>query len=112
MMERTQNDITSWAKFLWVSGGLLELTKTKYFMIIWKFSSVGKPSLYKESELPPNTVQVFDQDGKAAMIERLPQNKGIRMLGVRKAGDLSENDEFDHLLEKTQKFTKSVIACP
>eukprot|EP00978_Attheya_sp_CCMP212_P008855 scaffold20822_cov52-Attheya_sp.AAC.1 len=34
IMEQTQNDISSWAKFLWISGGLLELTKTKYYMII------------------------------------------------------------------------------
>eukprot|EP00978_Attheya_sp_CCMP212_P034031 scaffold140589_cov66-Attheya_sp.AAC.2 len=39
IMERTQNDITSWSKFLWISGGLLELTKTKYYMLIWRFSS-------------------------------------------------------------------------
>jgi hypothetical protein len=50
-------------------------------MIIWKFSSAAKPSLYEEADLPLNTVQVFDQEEKAATIERLPQNKGIRMLG-------------------------------
>eukprot|EP00978_Attheya_sp_CCMP212_P008865 scaffold20824_cov34-Attheya_sp.AAC.2 len=34
------------------------------------------------------------------------------MLGVRKAGDLKESEELKHLLEKTVKFTSSVVACP
>ena len=112
IMEKTQNNISSWNKFLWISGGLLELTKTKYYMLIWRFTQIGTPYLCPMEDLPTNTVTVLDQDGKPAIIERIPHDKGIRMLGVRKAGNLKESDEFEHLLEKTWKFTSSVIACP
>jgi hypothetical protein len=106
IMEQTQNDISSWAKFLWISGGLLELTKTKYYMLIWKFNSIGAPSLWTEDEQPSNTLQVYDQQGQPATIERILQNKALTMLGVRKTGDLKESDELTHLLAKTEKFTQ------
>jgi hypothetical protein len=112
IMEKTQNDISSWNKFLWILGGLLELTKTKYYMLIWQFTERGKPYLCPMENLPTNTVTVLDQEGQPATIERIPHDKGIRMLGVRKAGNLTESDEFKHLFEKTAKFTSSVIACP
>eukprot|EP00978_Attheya_sp_CCMP212_P037399 scaffold175831_cov42-Attheya_sp.AAC.1 len=62
MMRRVQNDISSWCKFLWISGGLLELTKTKYYMMIWNFTSTGKPYLCPEEDLPENIVTVNDQN--------------------------------------------------
>ncbi len=34
------------------------------------------------------------------------------MLGVQKAGNLQEKTELEHLLQKTQKFTCAIIACP
>ena len=42
IMEKTQNDISSWNKFLWISGGLLDLSKTKYYMLICQFTEQGK----------------------------------------------------------------------
>jgi hypothetical protein len=45
-------------------------------------------------DLPTNTVTVLDQDGKPAIIERIPHDEGIRMLGVRKAGNLKESAEL------------------
>ena len=45
-------------------------------------------------------------------IKRIPQDTSLVMLGVKKAGDLNERDELKHLLAKTEKFTKSVVACP
>eukprot|EP00978_Attheya_sp_CCMP212_P015194 scaffold39147_cov55-Attheya_sp.AAC.7 len=34
IMNRVQHDLSSWSKFLWISGGLIELSKTKYYMLI------------------------------------------------------------------------------
>jgi hypothetical protein len=63
-------------------------------------------------KLPNNTVTVLDQEGQPATIKCIPHDKGIHMLGVRKAGNLTDTDESNHLLEKIAKFTSSVITCP
>jgi hypothetical protein len=42
IMSYVQNDIQSWGTFLQISGGLLELTKTMYLMLIWKFQADGQ----------------------------------------------------------------------
>eukprot|EP00978_Attheya_sp_CCMP212_P001949 scaffold4051_cov52-Attheya_sp.AAC.3 len=55
IMEQTQNNASSWSKFLWISGGLFELTKTKYYMLIWQFSNLRTPYLCPEEEQPSNT---------------------------------------------------------
>jgi hypothetical protein len=69
IMEQTQNDISRWSKFLWISGGLIELTKTKYYMRIWQFSNLGAPYICPEEEQPPNIVTIHKQQGNPATIK-------------------------------------------
>jgi hypothetical protein len=112
IMSRVQHDLASWSKFLWISGGLLELSKTKYYILIWNFSPKGKPLLCEEKYLPQNTVSVHDQHGDLTKIERISETKGLKMLGVRIAGNLQYTTEYNHLHKKTKKFICAIIACP
>ena len=81
-------------------------------MLIWKFKTDGTPVLQEEETLPPNTVTIKDKDGKTNPIKRIAETTGRKMLGVRKAGNLQEKTELEHLIQKTQKFTCAIIACP
>eukprot|EP00978_Attheya_sp_CCMP212_P011651 scaffold28851_cov56-Attheya_sp.AAC.6 len=56
--------------------------------------------------------QTYQDKGQPATIKHIPQNKGNKIVGVLKAGDLKERAEFKHLLNKTLKFTCSIVACP
>ena len=58
-MQITGEDITMWDTFLNIDGGFLELLKTAYTMLTWKFSVTGKPTIIPEYELPVNTVKVI-----------------------------------------------------
>eukprot|EP00978_Attheya_sp_CCMP212_P042934 scaffold271170_cov67-Attheya_sp.AAC.1 len=68
--------------------------------------------LRKEETLPPNSVELTDQEGNTESIERISETNGRKMLGVRKAGNLQEKTELAHLLKKTQQFTCAIVACP
>eukprot|EP00978_Attheya_sp_CCMP212_P018266 scaffold49701_cov71-Attheya_sp.AAC.1 len=57
IMNVVQQDLKSWSDLLWTTGGLLELTKSKYFMMIWQFDRTGKPSLKSTEDIVPNTVR-------------------------------------------------------
>eukprot|EP00957_Ditylum_brightwellii_P041836 3168902-Ditylum_brightwellii.AAC.1 len=52
LQTQTHRVISIWGENLGVTGGLLEYTKTKYTMLIWKFCSDGKPAIMKEKEFP------------------------------------------------------------
>eukprot|EP00978_Attheya_sp_CCMP212_P037047 scaffold172156_cov63-Attheya_sp.AAC.2 len=112
IMKVVQQDLKSWSDLLWTTGGLLELTKSKYFMMIWQFDRTGKPSLKPTEDIVPNTVRVKTQSGETAKIKRVSEKEAICMLGVQKAGNLPEEREFKHLLQKTQKFACAILACP
>eukprot|EP00957_Ditylum_brightwellii_P038873 2937888-Ditylum_brightwellii.AAC.1 len=62
-MEQVQKDVNLHGKYLWVSGGHLELNKTIYDLFIWKFNEWGKPSLKAESELLANIVKINEASG-------------------------------------------------
>jgi hypothetical protein len=47
-----QQDAQHWEKLLFTSGGKLELSKCFFYLMHWKFSSDGTPSLTRKSDLP------------------------------------------------------------
>jgi hypothetical protein len=40
-----KRDAQIWERLLWTSGGLLELTKCRFYMVHWKFSPDGRGQL-------------------------------------------------------------------
>eukprot|EP00957_Ditylum_brightwellii_P068377 5190977-Ditylum_brightwellii.AAC.1 len=99
-------------RYLWVSGGLLETNKTKYVLTIWKFGPNGRPVLLAEEKLPVNNIDIVDVLEHTMRMERVPVEKGVRMLGVRQAGSLQMNSKFDIQLAKTVKVSLAIVACP
>eukprot|EP00957_Ditylum_brightwellii_P074933 5694814-Ditylum_brightwellii.AAC.1 len=105
-------DVNLHGRYLWVSGGHLELNKTIYNLLIWKFNEWGKPSLKSESELPENTVKINAATGTQVKLERTGTKSARRMLGVRQAVTMQMKTEFDIQLGKTCKFGCATVACP
>eukprot|EP00957_Ditylum_brightwellii_P021030 1585033-Ditylum_brightwellii.AAC.1 len=54
LIQQIQHDAEIWGRMLWVSGGLLELLKSSYFLLIWAFDKSGKLWIVPEEDLPPN----------------------------------------------------------
>eukprot|EP00978_Attheya_sp_CCMP212_P039558 scaffold206895_cov35-Attheya_sp.AAC.1 len=52
------HDVSRWSKCLWMSGRAINYQKSFYSMLIWKFRDDGTHYPAKNTELPPNTVQV------------------------------------------------------
>ena len=49
----TEADAQIWERCLWKSCGALKLHKYKYYIMYWKFTLEGKPSLMPAKNLPP-----------------------------------------------------------
>eukprot|EP00978_Attheya_sp_CCMP212_P002149 scaffold4436_cov35-Attheya_sp.AAC.1 len=108
------HDVSRWSKCIWTSGGAINYQKSFYSMLIWKFRADGTHYLAKNTELPPNTVQVpnLADPEKPQTVKRKCVSEASKTLGVFKAADLSQTGEYDHLIRKTTKFTKALISCP
>eukprot|EP00978_Attheya_sp_CCMP212_P031049 scaffold116018_cov47-Attheya_sp.AAC.1 len=108
------HDVSRWSKCLWTSGGAINYQKSFYSMLIWKFRADGTFYPAKNTELPPNTVQVpnLADPEKPQTVKRKCVSEASKTLGVFKAADLSQTGEYDHLIRKTTKFTKALISCP
>eukprot|EP00957_Ditylum_brightwellii_P089069 6782628-Ditylum_brightwellii.AAC.1 len=78
-MEQVQTDVNLHGRYIWVSGGHLELNKTIYNLFIWKFNEWGKSSLKSESELPEITVKINAATGTQVKLERADANSARRM---------------------------------
>eukprot|EP00957_Ditylum_brightwellii_P069803 5300567-Ditylum_brightwellii.AAC.1 len=53
LMQQVKHDTECWGRLLWITGGLLEFLKNSYFIVVWTFTTEGKPEI--SSELPENT---------------------------------------------------------
>eukprot|EP00957_Ditylum_brightwellii_P099558 7583996-Ditylum_brightwellii.AAC.1 len=110
LMENVQHNAELWERLLWVTGGLLEFLKSSYFLVIWKFTTKGKPDI--SLNLPPNKVHLTDANGSSTKLKRVQQNDRIEMLGVHKVATLQETTEKNHLHKKLGCFIKAIRACP
>eukprot|EP00957_Ditylum_brightwellii_P046356 3518143-Ditylum_brightwellii.AAC.2 len=112
IMEQIQKDVNLHGRYIWVSGGHLELNKTLYDLLIWKFTKTGRLELMTEEELPENIVKIIDATGIKVQLQRAKTNNARRMLGVRQASSLQMDTEFKIQLGKTPKFGCAMVACP
>jgi hypothetical protein len=46
VVKMTRHDSQTWERFLWTSGGLLNLTKCAFYIIAWQFDDEGRASYY------------------------------------------------------------------
>eukprot|EP00957_Ditylum_brightwellii_P090252 6873565-Ditylum_brightwellii.AAC.1 len=45
LMAKVKCNVTLWGRYLWTSGGWLEIMKTQYCTLIWAFKEHGQPYL-------------------------------------------------------------------
>eukprot|EP00957_Ditylum_brightwellii_P098148 7477892-Ditylum_brightwellii.AAC.1 len=94
LMEIVKNNTALWGRYLWVSGGWLEYSKTKCRLLIWKFEQNEKPKIKKENNLPDNNIKIEGADGSQTKLKRFPPEEGIRMLGSRHALTMQQETEL------------------
>eukprot|EP00957_Ditylum_brightwellii_P190255 14481707-Ditylum_brightwellii.AAC.1 len=68
-MEIVKYNTTIWGRYLWVSGGWLEYSKTKYGLLTWEFEQNGKPTIKKENSLPENNINIEGADGSQTKLK-------------------------------------------
>eukprot|EP00957_Ditylum_brightwellii_P008918 675341-Ditylum_brightwellii.AAC.1 len=111
-MAQVHRDVAIWAKYLERTGELLEYTKTKYTMDIWKFKPDGTPIIKQDHKLPPNVINIKEKSGKITTIKKVYALKPLKMLGVHKSFTLDKVTEMKAISTKTKRFTRALVSCP
>eukprot|EP00957_Ditylum_brightwellii_P107800 8223753-Ditylum_brightwellii.AAC.1 len=111
LMQITGEDIMMWGTFLNIDGGLLELLKTAYTMLTWKFSATGKPTIIPKHELPVNTVQVIHH-GLPMTMKQVDEITSLKLIGEYNALNQSNDGTTKKYTKTTMTFTKALTNCP
>eukprot|EP00957_Ditylum_brightwellii_P026029 1968105-Ditylum_brightwellii.AAC.1 len=72
----------------------------------------GWPKLMEEQDLPQNDILIKTTTGHTTQLDCISVHNGSRMLGVRQAGSLQMETEFDYKKGITLKFGCAILVCP
>ena len=114
-----KHDATTWAKFLWISGGALNMTKSFFALFHFTFARDGTPIL---NNAPNESTPIMTPTSPMPMLlKRADVRAPKRSLGMRMSGDSSQTSkppnhdkptEMEALAQKTKKFTRGTLTCP
>jgi hypothetical protein len=78
-----KKDTHTWERLLWTSGGLLELSKCRFYIVYWKFQPDGRGQLLSKAEL--GTPALLLTEGKTGAFQEIAQldlDEPFKTLGI------------------------------
>eukprot|EP00957_Ditylum_brightwellii_P121045 9232227-Ditylum_brightwellii.AAC.2 len=79
-MAMVKHDTSMWDSILNTAGGLLELKKTAYTLLVWKYKENGEPHISSNKDIPSNKVYIT-RKGMPYLLTRVGATTPLRMLG-------------------------------
>jgi hypothetical protein len=110
LVDILQIDAHHWEKLLFTSGGKLELSKCFFYIMHWKFSSDGIPSLTSKDELPHQLLLHQGNDRVPTEIIQKDCGDSHKTLGVMKVPNRSQASEIVCLQLKCNIHAKAILS--
>ena len=108
-----EQDVNKWNSGIHTTGGKLEPSKTKYYILFWAFREDGTPFL--QDSTTDNT-KVYLTTGEYTeeliQIQHDREPKEFKSLGTRVPGTLEDAYEYNVAVKKVEKFSRFLTACP
>ena len=90
MLQGLQNDAQIWERVLWTTGGLLELSKYRFYIMYWTFTSDGLGKMVPKDEMHKPTMQITEGDtGRLQTVEQLDLDGAFKTLSSHMTGGRS-----------------------
>eukprot|EP00957_Ditylum_brightwellii_P008974 678902-Ditylum_brightwellii.AAC.1 len=99
-MAMVKHDMSMWDSILNTAGGLLELKKTAYILLVWKYTENGEPYISNKEDIPSNKVYIT-RKGMPYLLTRVSATTLLRMLGVNQAINQTNTGIYKQLETKT-----------
>jgi hypothetical protein len=110
LVEILQIDAQHWEKLLITSGGKLELSKCFFYIMHWKFTPEGTPSLTGKDELPHKLLLQQGNNRVPTEILQKDCDESHKTLGVMKAPNRSQAGEIARLHLKCNTHAKTILS--
>ena len=102
-----QYDAQLWSDLLWISGGLLELSKCSYHYIHFEFNESGQPQMTK-TLVGPQLMLRDAEGGHDIQIKAFSVLRPHKTLGHFKSPEGNDKVHFHYLMKKANKMAASV----
>jgi len=78
LLRKAEQQVQTWERLLWMTGGALKLKKCFWYFIEWKWTAMGAPAMMTIDETPGRTIQLTQGSNHATliMIKRVEVNVG------------------------------------
>jgi hypothetical protein len=104
----TRHDSQTWERFLWTSGGLLNLAKCAYYILAWSFDDEGRASYIPKDNIPSLRLTSGD-DFMSEHVKHLNFNESHRYLGNRLVTGMQMTDAYQALLATATSYSSHLL---
>jgi hypothetical protein len=108
LVEMTRHDSQTWERFLWTSGGLLNLVKCAYYILAWNFDAEGRASHVTKPEIPALRL-TSGNNINMAPVKLLNFNETHTYLGNHLATGMLMKDAFTALTTTATPFSSRLL---
>jgi hypothetical protein len=106
-----KRDAQTWERLLWTSGGLLELSKCRFYIVYWRFDPGGQgKQMFKEELHNPMLLLTEGNSGTLQEIEQLDLDDPFRTLGTHKTISGDQSIQIAKLKEKSDAYARGILS--
>jgi hypothetical protein len=106
-----KRDAQIWERLIWTSGGLLELTKCRFYMVHWKCIPDGRGQLLSKAEL--DTLMLLFTEGQTGMFQEIKQldlDDPFKTLGIHKTISGNQTVQIEILKTKSDAYARGILS--
>ena len=104
-----KNDVTTWDRLLYATGGLLELQKCFFYLTIWKFRKDGSTRTLTPEEIGVQ-LNIDRPDGTSVAITQKAATEPHKLLGILRSPTGDQHPEAAAINKKCDKFARALNA--
>jgi hypothetical protein len=108
LVEMNRHDSQTWERFLWISGGLLNLTECAYYILAWTFDLEGRAKHTPKSDILNLRVTSGNQPG-TEKVEQLNFDETHKYLGNHLSTDMQMTDAFRALMTISLSYATGLL---
>jgi hypothetical protein len=111
VVEMTRHDSQTWERFLWTSGGLLNLTKCAYYILAWTFDTEGIPNTTPKQNIPSLRLTSGRKPGTSP-VTQLNFDESHKYLGNHLTTGMHMTDAYRALLTTATTYASRLLCSP
>ena len=106
-----RSDAQTWERLLWTSGGLLELSKCRFYIVYWRFDHDGIGHMLSKDELSnPPLLLTEGNTGNLREVDQLDLLDSFKTLGIHKTVSGDESAQISAMQQKSDAYARGHLS--